>query len=157
MCGLNVIFLLAETALFNALSISAPVASLACNILRAEWPPSFTKWKSSPSFWKSTPIDNKSLILSPASSTTHRTISSSQSPSPQDNVSSICACMASPSVLSRIPAIPPCAQLVEESSGLCLVIIITSCPASSSLNAANRPAIPLPIMMTLDIGVGLAV
>ena len=156
-CDLNVIFSLFDTALLSALSISAPVASLACNILRAECPPSFTKWNSSPSFWKSTPIDSKSRILSPASSTTHRTISSSQSPSPHERVSSICACIASPSVLSRIPAIPPCAQLVDESSGLCLVIIITSWPDCSSLSAANRPAIPLPIMITLDIAARLAV
>ena len=69
-CGLMDIFSLFEIASVSALSISAPVASFACKILRAVWPPSLTRWNSSPSFSNCTPAFRRSLILSPASSTT---------------------------------------------------------------------------------------
>ena len=51
------------------------------------------------------------------------------------------------SVLSRMPAMPPCAQFVEESLTLNFVMIVTSCPELAIFNAANNPAMPLPMIV----------
>ena len=63
------------TASLNARSISFPVASLACKILLAEWPPSLANLNSPrSSVSKLTPIETKSLIQSAALSITVLTI-----------------------------------------------------------------------------------
>ena len=111
-----------RAAVVSARSISLPVASFACKIRLDECPPSCASWNA-PSLFRSnsTPIESKSKIRSPASSTTIRTTSLSHRPSPASSVSLICPSISCRLVLSRIAAIPPCAQLVEESFGRCLV------------------------------------
>ncbi len=133
----------------KARSISFPVASLAWRILRSECPPSLTRLNvPSSSVSKRTPMFNRSWIRSAASVIIVRTIVSSHNPSPLSSVSLICDSKPTPSVLSRIAAIPPCAQLVDESVGLCLVTTVTLCSASARRRAAKSPAIPLPMITT---------
>ena len=78
---------------------------------------------------------------------TSLTTISSHMPSPELRVSWICESIPSRSVLSRMPAIPPCAQLVEESFNRCFVITVTLLSASAIFNAANKPAMPLPMII----------
>ena len=95
-----------------------------------------------------TPWPIKSLILSDASVITLRTTASSHSPEPAFSVSLTCDSKPSRSLESSTPAIPPCAQFVDDIETSFLVTTATLRPDLAHSTARNSPAMPEPITAT---------
>ena len=134
----------------------------ACRVLRVQmrlllWPPRARDATFRLRLAENSPRDQK--VTNPVArfvhdGSDHRFVTRSCS---RCRVSCTCASMASAAVLSRIAAIPPCAQLVDESCVLRLVKIWTVRPPSASRRAQRgqrcrcRPQPPAVLRARLDL------
>ncbi len=124
---------------------AAPVASAACTMRRALWPPSRVRCSASSSSEKGTPSPCSQRMAAGACSTAKRVAARSHRPAPAVRVSCTWVSKLSPSASTA--AMPPCAQLLAASPTPRLVITATRCRAARC-SAADRPARPLPTMRT---------